>query len=501
MFLNFASKIQERRMKRRLFYILTLLLIAAGSTRAQFVQYEEMREMANEHSLPLVNIIVDITKVNRTDFVRGEIEVSDYQRRTNPSSNTTRFHCLYRIRGGSATNYEKKSFAVKLIDEDGADLDANIFGIREENSWILDAMAIDRIRMRNRICFDVWNDLSQVPYETKYERRNGTKGVLVEVFINGDYHGLYCMSDKIDRKLLGLKKAKVSDDGSVEVKGLLYKGINWKSAYNLLSYKNEDVNKDTWNAWELQYPDDYPSIDTWKPLMNLIDFCSRKTSNEAFHSEYQNYFHTDNLLDYIVFTLVLNIGDNGYKNTFLSVVDISKGHCYLLTPWDMDMSLGGNWYGDYYDYLASADRYNSLAPFNRLLVQNIDGFKDALSAKWCECYETLFSVEDFSERLDSYANMFVVSGAWERERNRWNGNPVPLKENLFDEIQYVKDWYERNYLSLCEHFGTEPTGIATTENNKVLPGIYTLDGRKTGNNNTGNLRKGIYIVGGKKILF
>lgn len=98
--------------------------------------------------------------------------------------------------------YDKKSLAVRLVDGRGDDLDANVLGIREENSWILDAMAIDRIRMRNRICFDIWNSMSSTPYDTGYDNRNGTDGVFVELFLNGEYWGLYCLSDKVDRKLL-----------------------------------------------------------------------------------------------------------------------------------------------------------------------------------------------------------------------------------------------------------------------------------------------------------
>ena len=231
---------------------------------AQEIQYEQMKNEMNENSLPLVNIIVDIAAVNRTEYVSGEIEIADYQRRTDPSSAVVRYHCKYRIRGESTSGYDKKSFAVKLFDEYGEDMDVNLFGIREENSWILDAMAVDRIRMRNRVCFDVWNDMSRTPYNTNFGNRNGTKGVFVEVFINGDYNGLYCMTDKIDRKLLGLKKAQKDDNGVVTVRGLLYKGVTWNGYTDiwLLSYSESDTTKDTWNGWELQYPDDYPSIGT-----------------------------------------------------------------------------------------------------------------------------------------------------------------------------------------------------------------------------------------------
>lgn len=477
-----------------------LFFLLCMTISAQKSQYDEMRGRLTPQSLPLVNITVDVSAVNTTDYVSGEIEITDYQRRTAPSSETVRYHCLYRIRGGSSASHKKKSFAVKLTDENGEDLNANILGIREENSWILDAMAIDRIRMRNRLCFDVWNEISKVPYDTKYDNRNGTEGEFVEVFVNGNYNGLYCLTDKIDRKLLGLKKVKKGDDGKVQVRGVLYKGINWKSGYNLLSYTDADVNKDVWNAWELQYPDDYPSIDAWQPLMNLIDFCSSKTSYSTFCSSYRDFFYTDNLLDYVLFTVVMNVGDNGYKNTFLSIADVNESHRFLLSPWDMDMSLGGMWNGDYDDSFSDIDRYNYMGPFNRLVVLNVDGFRDALCARWAELYETLFSVEEINSRLDYYANMFVESGAWERERNMWDGKPVPLKASLFDEIRYVKDWYARNYVHLCELFDAETTGFVNMADNQPPGELYTLDGRKAHSRSLNQLTKGVYIVNGKKVL-
>ena len=463
-----------------------------------------MKSQLDENSLPLVNLTVDISSVNRNDYVQGEIEITDNLRRTDPATETVRYKCKLRYRGARASRYDKKSFAVKLYDESGEDLDANIFGIREENNWILDAMAIDRTRMRNRVCFDVWNDMSQTPYETNYANRNGTEGVFVEVFLNGEYHGLYCMTDKIDRKLLGLKKAKVADDGEVTVKGLLYKGNAWNDYTDifLLSYKDADTSKDAWNSWELQYPDDYPSLGTWQPLMNLIDFCSDETSDEEFEASYKDYFYTDNFADYVVFTLALHVGDNLYKNTFLSVVDITKGHRYMISPWDMDMSLGGHWDGKYNEGLSSVGQYNERAPFDRLIGKDTDGFVSKLTDIWTEYYSTLFAPESIGRRLDHYASMFELSGAWARELGKWNENPVPLKPNLKEEIDYVKGWYLRNFENLCIQFDTHivATGITTAKQSASPLGVYTLDGRKIYAAGERQLAKGIYIVGNRKVL-
>ena len=314
------------------------------------------------------------------------------------------------------------------------------------------------------------------------------------------------MTDKIDRKLLGLKKARLSENGNVQTKGLLYKGISWgnNTDIHLLSYNEADTNRGTWNSWELQYPDEYPSVDTCQPLMNLIEFCSDKTTNEQFAKGYEEYFFTDNLTDYVVFTLGLGIGDNAYKNTFLSLVDITIAHRFLITPWDMDMSLGGHWNGKYNEILADVNRYNEIAPFNRLIVNNIAGFRDKLKDKWKAHHTTLFSIEGISKRLDNYANMFLLSGAWEREYNKWNENPVTLKESILDELDYIKTWYQKNYDNLCRQFGVQPvnaivnTTLSTTPHS--LNSVYTLDGRKIDKNQLHEMKTGVYIVNGRKVI-
>ena len=135
----------------------------------------------------------------------------------------------YKIRGASSTGYSKKSYAIKLYDANGNSLDYSFFGLRSDNNWILDAMFIDGACMRNRVATDLWNDFSVRPYYAAKEKKalTGTRGHFVEVFMDGTYHGLYCMTEKLDRKQLKLKKYQAADPsvaGSTgKVRGLLYK--------------------------------------------------------------------------------------------------------------------------------------------------------------------------------------------------------------------------------------------------------------------------------------
>lgn len=414
------------------------------------------------------------------------MEIFDPQAHT--SGRSASYRCLLRYRGASTYPYLKKSFAVKLIDETGGDLDADLFGIRKENSWILNSMVVDRIRMRDRICFDLWNAISQTPYPTAYGNRNGTEGRFVELFLNGEYNGLYCFTDKIDRKLLALKKAKAQADGTAHLRGLLYKGGTWCDAIMLRGY-DESARTDTacWNGWELKYPEDYPSAATWQPLADLIDFCN----SSAFASSYTDYFYLDNMVDYATLILAFHIRDIGFKNSYLSTPDIRNGHKFLITPWDMDTSLGGEWDGQHYDELAGMSAITKPLPFALLYNYDMDNFRERLRTRWGELSSTVLPPSAINRRLDDYAQAFRISGAWQREYERWNDNPVPLAEHIDEELDYVKDWYKRNYVNVCHLMDVETTSVEApfVSAEKTPVEVYTVEGCRVP-----TLRKGVNIV-------
>jgi leucine rich repeat domain-containing protein len=467
--------------------LISLLLCAAHAAAQDFPTFDELKSAAGGHSLPLVDLRVDLPSVGRNGFVAAEVEIFDPQ--ASPADARTVFHGLVRYRGNTSLRLDKKSFALKLTDGAGKDLDANLFGIRKENSWVMNAMAIDRLRMRDRLCFDLWNAVSRTPYPTPFGDRNGTEGRFVELFVNGRYHGLYCFGDKVDRKLLALKKARVEGDGSVLLRGLLYKGEAWTSAVMLGRY-DPDAPTDTtaWNGWGLQYPDDYPSAEAWLPLAELIDFCN----DGDFAAGHAAHFYLDNMVDYGLLLMALNIRDANFKNAFLSTPDINAETRFLVTPWDMDTSLGGEWNGQYFDELSGTATLTVSLPFKFFYNRDIGGFRGRLRQRWEQWAAGAFHPTAVDRRLDEYAEAFTASGAWQRERQRWDGNPVPLKEDIDDELDYVKDWYRRNYFHLCELLGTVPTAIGTTAGPTpdARPAeIFTLDGRRAP-----RLQKGINLV-------
>ena len=474
---------------------------------AQPSEFETLRAQLNEQSLPILNLTVDIDKVTKPEYSKATLRVVDVQKRTFGVEDTT-LYCKVKYRGSSAMGYDKKSFAVKLLNEKGKSLDAEMFGIRKDDAWILDAMAVDLVRMRNRLNFDIWNDMSTTPYATDYENRNGTKGLHVELFINGKYHGLYCFSDKVNRKLLGIKKPKVSDDETVTINGVMYKGDGWNDATFLTGYNN-NARTDTvvWNGWELEYPDEYPSEAAYAPLKAFIDFCAKST-DDAFISALDDHVYLQNLIDYHVFILATGLLDNTMKNSFLSIVNINDEQRVMVTPWDLDCALGGYWDGTYYEEVSTNYTLLQVKLFERLWNLNVNDYRNRVADRWRElCRENVLSAPGFNSRVDDFVQRITQAGAWKREHDRWNDSPgqrgpLHLHTNLEEEALYVKNWFSKNcqYLNdeLFANLGT-PASIKNmtdaAQHNTPSGQRYNLMGQKVD-----HTYKGIVVTKGGKRL-
>ncbi len=496
-------------MKNRFLYIFLLCLVPLLGWSQSL---SKMLASMSDKSLPLINVEVEIDSVGQVYFFPGKFTLYEY---INGKMKTQHYNCLVRQRGKTALFLPKWSFAIKFVDEEGEKLNVNLLGLREDNSWILDAMGIDHLRMRNRVCFDIWNEYSHTMWDTKFGNRNGTVGTMVEVFVNGVYAGVYHLSDKINRQLLNLRKVKIEDNDSVTVKGVLYKGKGSGTTNFMLDYEDDRTDTIKWNTFELQYPDDYPSLQAWKPLMNLVEF-NGKTEISYFIDHVDEWYYIDNLVDYFILLVALGINDMPYKNTFLSTPDINFGHRFMITPWDMDACLGRGCNGDPQFYTSQLSRLNPYGPFNRMINYNINGFKQRVATRWEELKDSIFSPANIESHINAIAQRYVESGAWHREYDLWKDNVeedddkrIVIVENIYEEVEYVMEWYIKNHAYISNQLlrwhsdYVEPDAITSTTITQIyshMLGIITEYDEKIDLNGDGIINSADITVGYNSIL-
>ncbi|MDR1122408.1 MAG: CotH kinase family protein [Dysgonamonadaceae bacterium] len=388
-----------------------------------------------------------------------------------------------KTRGAYASILPKKAYAVKLKEPNGStSMDRSFFGLRDDNNWILDAAHVDPSRMRNRVSTDLWNDFAVKPYfyESEPKLVNGTRGRFVEVFLNDAWHGLYCMTEKLDRKQLKLKKMEsAGNPPSITQRGGLYKASSWTTATFLgnnwwggslhpmsVSYDN---NSETWNGFEVKYPDlgDGEPVD-WKPLLDAITLSSYLTGDADFQSKVATYFDLPVFLDYYLFIELILASDNQGKNAYFSVYNQKKSPMITISPWDLDGTWGRRWDGtstvtgpeqDFDTFLSTHEHaQNNL--YLRLKALNYDNYNDKLKERYHELRDSLFSYENLMERFERYHDLFVKSGAAVREQNKWSGG------DFANEIQFLSSWIQKRLAYLDNQYLGGPY---TSIENKMQP--------------------------------
>ena len=373
---------------------------------------------------------------------------------------TLRLHALIRHRGSSSLKYRKQSYAIKLLDSVGAKLDTSLLGLREDNYWILDAMASDKARMRNRVAYDLWLDFSTKPhyYDKEPELINGSNGQFVEVNANGNYRGLYCLMERVDRKQLKLKKMK---DG--EVRGILYKSVNWKNGFFSAALDPYDLHSETWGCYEIQFPDTAGYV-PWQPLYDAMEFAG-KSDDELYMQQVALRYDLPVFMDLYLFYAVLSARDCMGKNTFLSYYNIPKDSMLVPTPWDMDHSFGRMYNGNEED---SRKAFTGWAPKLYTRLERLDPtYTATLNARYAALRHEEFDARRLKERFAQYFDLFRQTGVDKREERRWSGvNSIDL--DFEAEELYIYNWLDQR-LAYCDSIFNYVSEVTTALTEEVEP--------------------------------
>lgn len=394
-------------------------------------------------------------------------------------------------RGGITNNPDKhkRNYHVKLLDADGQKAERKFFGLRNDNSWILEAGQVDMSRVRNRVLTDLWNDFATKPYYYAQEPKalTGTRGQFVELLLNGRYVGIYCMTEAMDRKQMKLKKY---DETTGTQHGLLWKSSDWSYSvfmghnYNSNYYPgtspaNYDNSWETWDNYESKYPDydDY-NLSDWEPLWNAVNFVCTAT-DDNFKKQFDTYFDYPVIKDYYILMETTLSADNHGKNMYFAVYDRQADPKVTIGVWDMDATMGQRWSDaffhnttimnperDYAGYIV-AEEHGDYNLFRRLRNTNANNFNEEVRRRYAELRKTYLATDAILDRFSTYLDRFKRCGAADREYRRWSGDTDIAGHTLdFDnEMDYLTDWVTRrmNYLDNTRFKIGELTGIETAD--------------------------------------
>jgi hypothetical protein len=434
--------------------------------------------------LPLIQITTPNTIVD-------EPKVAATFKMSESNSNRITSDIGIEIRGSFSQSFPKKSFRIGFWEDSTGDenKDVSLLGMRSDDDWNLQAMYNEPLRMRNKTNFDIWRKINTLYYQSnEKEAVNGSRWEYAELFLNGEYRGIYGVSEPVDRKQLKLKKY---EDG---IRGELYKGIAWGPAiFSYLPPRPKD-NSPLWDGFEYEYPDEIAP--DWTLVYNFVDFVIN-SSDKDFYSQYQTRFNIENAVDYFIFLNLLNAEDNTGKNLFIAKYKAQEPYFYV--PWDLDGTFGIKYDGSQQN---KTDTVLSNGFYKRLLNDHSgNGFHAKLTQKWNQLRNDWLTTDNLMDMFHENQVYLLKNGAYEREEVAW-------KDYHFDseQLQYMRNWIMDRLMYLDATLFYK-TGIANVQNGEIQYPcdvyIYNINGTliksihmDSINNHLlySNLNKGIYLI-------
>ena len=349
---------------------------------------------------------------------------------------------------GASTNEtynHKRNYHIKFVDDKGEKMDRRFFGLRKDNSWLLDAGQIDLARVRNHVGMTLWGEMAARPFysDLEPEARNYVRSVMVEVMLNDEYRGIFAMGEAMDRKQLKLKKFE--EDTKV-IHGQLWKTYDWHAMVWMTAAYPTYINNNSpkYIGYETKYPElDDVSPTDYVPLSNAI-----VAAVDSPAVKLGEFFDLPVIRDYYILFQVLMGFDNDGKNLYWASYDSRQFKRLTLAAWDLDATVGQYWTNE----VEEGKTYPELDPeyplkirhnvFKRLLNENPDNFVDDLHHRYSDLRRTLLSDENLVERYTSCIDTLLHSGAAFREELRWScdSDIFMLPLDFRHQRQYIADW-------------------------------------------------------------
>ena len=304
-----------------------------------------------------------------------------------------------RIRGNSSRHFDKKSYLIRLTEEDGSYRDAEMMGMAPHYEWALNGPYLDKSLIRNYMWYNIAGELMEYAPNVRF----------CEVILNGEYQGLYLMTETITNGEDCRIDVSSPVSGSTNTGYLLrldrgssnpVKNISTFSSYTLRSQQCIDI----------KYP---RSGDLTPEMADAIaqDFSNFEKSlySYDYDTDDNGYFYDINVRSFVDYFIL---------NEFTTNYDAGRVSTYLYKD------IGGKYNMVVWDFNSACDNYNesTISPPHFKL-------QDAV---W---FDMLLKDESFTRQvIDRY-----------RELRKSYLSDEYLNQYIEETVAYLGDAVQRNF--------------------------------------------------------
>jgi len=351
------------------------------------------------------------------------------------------------IRGESSFQYSKKSFSIETQTDSGSNNNISLLGLPKENDYVLYGPFGDKSQIRNVVSYRLYEQMGHYSPRTR----------IIEVVVNGDYQGLYVLTEKIkrDRNRVVMARLTPADTAALDISGGYLLRIDKTSKMEPYQYWKSSIRPPLpgYARVEYQYFD---------PDYNELTDLQRSYIRGYMHQFEENLVspdYTDPVTGYRSFLDIPSFTDIMILNEFTKDVDAFRLSHYFYKqridrggklvqgpPWDYNLTFGNN---DFAGDINSSSNWiytksNTVYWWAWLMLD--PWFANQLYCRWDQLYAGILDPGNVSVMIDDI--LFEVDGAIARNYERWPVLGVDIWPNYFvgenygEEESYLRTWIE-----------------------------------------------------------
>jgi spore coat protein CotH len=392
-----------------------------------------------------------------------------------------------RYRGQSSMMFPKKSYALDTKHSDGEDFNFPLLGMPSEHKWVLLANYNDKTLVRENFTYELGRRMGH------YSARS----IYVDLVIDGNYMGLYLLTEKIKRDKNRVAVSRLNSD--------VHSGDDLTGGY-IVSLDKFSHKRDGWHS-------KYPSNTNNDVAYFQYEYPRPNNINESQKNYIQNYFHAfedvlinENFRDpdngYRKYIDVPSFIDNFIVNELSRDIDAyrissyfykdrdSKGGKIINGPlWDYDMAwynsnMGGGdqvegWqyqYGFQWEPPQDPEELTWVVPFWWSRFMEDPAFTNELYCRYHTLRLHTLSEQNLFNMIDATASS--IKDGRERNFSRWPlmgkwvySNIIPVAQTYEEEIAQMKSWISQRLVWLDNNIPGFCNTVGTEEKHPVISSI------------------------------
>lgn len=307
-----------------------------------------------------------------------------------------------RMRGNSSREFDKPSYAIRLVDKKGENNPLSIMGMDAHHEWVLYGPWLDKTAIRNYMFYNLAGEMMSYAPNVRF----------CEVILNGEYEGLYVMTEMItggkDGARLGLRvNAKRSTfSGYLLRLDHQHAGEEALNSFTTYTYKTPFM-------LQIEYPG---SRNRDARLTEEIrqDFSNFEKTLYSYDYDREKHGYTsmidvDSFVDYFIINELSSNADAGNYSTY-----IYKGtdNLYHMCVWDFNNACN--------NYFEEELPYTGFFLNNRLWFEMLikdEDFTERIIQRYHSLRKGLLSEESLYRYIDE--TLDFIAPALSRNDARW----------------------------------------------------------------------------------